>query len=206
MIQNSRFRINNRAIVDIPFSIWNSESGIRDHRGFTIQKRPNREVTGHASERRTAGPAGSIDPGLPMTRRAMFCRIGGGFGALGLGSVLADAGWWADPGRRRGAGRREASVPANPLAPRPPHFPARAKRVIFLFMNGGPSHVDTFDPKPALDEVRRPGPARFAWSTGAAQDAARSCPRRSRHDRTARAASRSPSSSRTSPAASTTSA
>ena len=40
----------------------------------------------------------------------------------------------------------------NPLAPKQPHFPATAKRVIHLFMNGGPSHVDTFDPKPALDK------------------------------------------------------
>ena len=40
----------------------------------------------------------------------------------------------------------------NPLAPREPHFPAKAKHVIHLFMNGGPSHVDTFDPKPALDK------------------------------------------------------
>src|SRR5262249_49727972 len=47
-----------------------------------------------------------------------------------------------------------AAAPAaratNPLAPKPPHFPPRARRVIFLFMNGGPSHVDTFDPKPML--------------------------------------------------------
>src|SRR5215831_14014342 len=41
---------------------------------------------------------------------------------------------------------------ANPLAPKPPHFPARAKRVIFLHMSGGVSHVDTFDPKPKLFE------------------------------------------------------
>ena len=40
----------------------------------------------------------------------------------------------------------------NPLAPKPPHFPARAKHVIFLFLNGGPSQVDTFDPKPMLDK------------------------------------------------------
>ena len=40
----------------------------------------------------------------------------------------------------------------NPLAARPPHFPAKAKHVIHLFMNGGPSQVDTFDPKPALDK------------------------------------------------------
>jgi len=42
------------------------------------------------------------------------------------------------------------AAPANPLTLRPPHYPAKAKRVIFLFMSGGPSHVDTFDPKPRL--------------------------------------------------------
>src|ERR1700731_1144184 len=40
----------------------------------------------------------------------------------------------------------------SPLAPKKPHFAAKAKRVIHLFMNGGPSHVDTFDPKPSLDK------------------------------------------------------
>jgi hypothetical protein len=87
-----------------------------------------------------------------LSRRALFCRIGGGFGALGLGSVLADAGLLAGAGSAWAAapGGTEAAVPTNPLAPKPPHFPARAKRVIFLFMNGGPSHVDTFDPNPAL--------------------------------------------------------
>ena len=76
-----------------------------------------------------------------FTRRDILSRIGGGFGLLGLTSVFADA------------GLLRASAPStnnNPLAPRPPHFTPRAKRVIFLFMNGGPSHVDTFDPKPAL--------------------------------------------------------
>jgi hypothetical protein len=75
-----------------------------------------------------------------LSRRDILTRIGGGFGALGLASVLSAA--------------ETAVAPApgllNPLAPRPPHFPARAKRVIFLFMNGGPSHVDTFDPKSEL--------------------------------------------------------
>src|SRR5262245_35687335 len=47
----------------------------------------------------------------------------------------------------------------NPLAPRQPHFPGKAKRVVHLFMNGGPSHVDTFDPKPMLDKYHgRPLP------------------------------------------------
>jgi len=87
-----------------------------------------------------------------ISRRALFCRIGGGFGALGLASVLADAGLLisTEAAEAPGRGNSEASVPSDPLAAKIPHFPPRAKRVIFLFMNGGPSHVDTFDPKPAL--------------------------------------------------------
>lgn len=89
-------------------------------------------------------------PLLPtaLSRREMLCRIGGGFGALALSSTLCEA-------FSVGAAHAE-NVPAIAhgsnftLDPRPPQFPARAKRVIFLFMNGGPSHVDTFDPKPAL--------------------------------------------------------
>jgi hypothetical protein len=89
-----------------------------------------------------------------LTRRALFCRMGGGFGALGLGSVLAEAGLLSGAGAALAGSptRSGGTVPSNPLAARPPHFPARAKRVIFLFMNGGPSHVDTFDPKPVLEK------------------------------------------------------
>jgi hypothetical protein len=79
-----------------------------------------------------------------LTRREVLFRIGGGFGALGLASLFHDAGLLA-------AGPEgPAPVAGNPLAPRPPHFTPRARRLIFLFMNGGPSHVDTFDPKPLL--------------------------------------------------------
>ena len=85
--------------------------------------------------------------GASMTRREVFGRIGGGFGALGLAGAFGDAGLL---GPRAGAS--EGGAPADPLAPKPSHFPARAKRVIFLFMNGGPSHVDTFDPKPTLKQ------------------------------------------------------
>ncbi len=46
---------------------------------------------------------------------------------------------------------------ADPLAPRAPHFPGKAKRVIFLFMTGGVSHVDSFDPKPALNKAGAEG-------------------------------------------------
>jgi hypothetical protein len=81
-----------------------------------------------------------------LTRRQVLCQIGGGFGALGLASILADAGLLAAEAQSKPARAN------NPLAPKPPHFPPRAKRVIFLFMNGGPSHVDTFDPKPMLEK------------------------------------------------------
>jgi Protein of unknown function (DUF1501) len=80
---------------------------------------------------------------MTLTRRDVLCRIGGGFGALALSSVFAES------------GLLRAATATNPLAPKPPHFAPRARRVIFLFMNGGPSHVDTFDPKPGL--VRRHG-------------------------------------------------
>ncbi len=68
----------------------------------------------------------------------MLRRSAGGFGYLAMASLLAQE-------------QRAAAVVANPLAARQPHFPARAKRIVFLFMKGGPSHVDTFDPKPMLD-------------------------------------------------------
>src|SRR3569623_389953 len=83
-----------------------------------------------------------------ISRRAWVARMGTGFGALGLASVLAEAGLL-------GGGAAQAALSgaaASPLAPKSPHFAPRAKRVIFLFMNGGPSHVDTFDPKPALEK------------------------------------------------------
>lgn len=75
-----------------------------------------------------------------FTRRDVLSRCATGFGAMSLAALLGDE-------FLREAGAAEA---ANPLAPRAPHFPAKAKHVIHLFMNGGPSHVDTFDPKPAL--------------------------------------------------------
>jgi hypothetical protein len=84
-------------------------------------------------------------PSFRLSRREVLSRIGGGFGAVGLASLFHDAGLLA-------AGPISPTGATNPLAPKPPHFPARAKRVIFLFMNGGPSHVDTFDPKPKLAE------------------------------------------------------
>jgi hypothetical protein len=76
------------------------------------------------------------------TRREMLRQSGTGLGLLGLFGVLGDA------------GLLEAAPPQidprSPLAERPPHFPARARHVIHIYLNGGPSQVDTFDPKPLL--------------------------------------------------------
>src|SRR5580658_8850231 len=78
----------------------------------------------------------------PMSRRQMLRRFASGFGLLGLAGLLAE-----DFVSNTFAAGVAA---ADPLLVRPPQFPARAKRIIFLFMSGGPSHVDTFDPKPRL--------------------------------------------------------
>ena len=80
-----------------------------------------------------------------LTRRDFLCRCGMGMGALGLASFFG------------GVEALTGSTPAegayvSPLAPKQPHFPAKAKRVIHIFANGGPSHVDTFDPKPSLEK------------------------------------------------------
>ena len=75
---------------------------------------------------------------IPTSRRDLLRNAGAGFGALALHGLLG------------AEGANAAQGTASPLAPKAPHFPARAKRVIFLFMSGGPSHVDTFDPKPRL--------------------------------------------------------
>lgn len=88
-----------------------------------------------------------MNSAMPYSRREMLSRSGLGFGAIGLASVLQQTGL-LQPTVASAAG----GVALNPLAPRHPHFPAKAKRVIHLFMNGGPSHVDTFDPKPSLDK------------------------------------------------------
>src|SRR5689334_2753541 len=77
-----------------------------------------------------------------FSRREFLLRSGMGMGALGLANIIGGNGAWAS--------NTSNAEFANPLAARSPHFPPRAKRVIHFFLNGGPSHVDTFDPKPAL--------------------------------------------------------
>jgi len=80
-----------------------------------------------------------------LSRRDLLCRTGMGFGMLGLAGILAETDSLASEAKPG-----SASVVTGPLAPRFPHFLPRAQRVVHLFMNGGPSQVDTFDPKPAL--------------------------------------------------------
>src|SRR6187549_3660741 len=89
-----------------------------------------------------------VDPdcccgGAPVTRREVLARAGTGLGLIGLASVL-------DQARLLGG-----SVPAptrNPLSPKAPPLRQRAKRIIHIYLSGGPSHIDTFDPKPLLQK------------------------------------------------------
>ena len=72
----------------------------------------------------------------PLSRRDLLMQAGRGFGCVALASML-EAGF------------------SNPLAPKAAHQAAKAKSVIYLFMHGGVSHVDTFDPKPELGQAQR---------------------------------------------------
>lgn len=89
-----------------------------------------------------ASPAGDGNPLLQSTRRHFFSRCGIGVGSMALASLMA-----------------EQSAAANDdqadrvLAPRPPHFPPRAKHIIFLFMAGGPTQLETFEYKPQLNQL-----------------------------------------------------
>ena len=89
------------------------------------------------------------------SRREFLSRAGCGFGALAFGYLLGLDGLLARASNLK-------IDPLNPLSPRPPHFPTRAKSIIWLFMEGGPSHLDLFDPKPALDKLAgQPMPESF---------------------------------------------
>src|SRR6185295_7723475 len=73
----------------------------------------------------------------PVTRREMLLKCANGFGAVALWALLGEKAFGAVKG---------------PMAPRAGHYPAKARNVIFLYMDGGPSQVDTFDPKPRLNQ------------------------------------------------------
>lgn len=84
---------------------------------------------------------GAIGVQRPLfTRRDWITQVGLGFGSWALLDLLS-------------RDCRAAPADVNPLAPKPPHFSAKAKSVIFLMMAGGPSQMETFDPKPALNEL-----------------------------------------------------
>ncbi|HZV05518.1 MAG TPA: DUF1501 domain-containing protein [Gemmataceae bacterium] len=80
-----------------------------------------------------------MNPFSAISWRHMLACFANVFGMLGLASLLAE--------------KARANTPAaeNPLAVKQPRSPAKARRLIFLFMSGGPSHVDIFDPKPRLE-------------------------------------------------------
>lgn len=82
------------------------------------------------------------------SRRNWLQQAGCGFGWLGLQAMLADSSMPTNA-RAEELGNRML----NPLSPREPHFPAKAKRVVWIFVNGGPSHVDTWDYKPGLEKA-----------------------------------------------------
>src|SRR3954471_5634256 len=89
-------------------------------------------------------PVRTPEEAAGITRRHFFRDCGVGVGKIALASLLTDA-----------FARRADAAPAaaNPLAPRAPHFPGKAKRVIYLFMAGAPSQLDLFDHKPKLAEL-----------------------------------------------------
>jgi hypothetical protein len=92
-------------------------------------------------------PLNSLDAasGTPGLNRRQWLQTSGlGIGSLGLVHLLGQDGLLAQD---------DSSGRVHPLRAKPPHFPGRAKRVIQFFLNGGPSHVDTFDPKPALSKI-----------------------------------------------------
>ena len=79
----------------------------------------------------------------PTNRRDMLKWCANGFGAVALSALSAE-------------GRGKLNI--DPMAPKPPHFPPKAKSVIFLYMDGAPSHVDTFDYKPVLEKYNGQDP------------------------------------------------
>src|SRR5262249_25080005 len=87
-------------------------------------------------------------PLISPTRRAFFREAFGGFGTLALAALARD--------------EQLRAAPPNPLAPKPPRRAARPRAVLLLYMPGGPSHLETFDPKPLLNRLDgQPRPAEF---------------------------------------------
>src|SRR5215831_2973942 len=101
---------------------------------------------------------------LFLTRRSFLTRCGMGMGAVGLAALFGETSLLMPSAN--------AAINVNPLAPKIQAFHAKAKRVVHFFLNGGPSHVDSFDPKPALEKYSgKPLPGEYIKTerkTGAA--------------------------------------
>src|SRR3954470_14419863 len=109
----------------------------------------------------------------PRSRREFLARSGAGFGAVAAAAMLQEQ------QSVRGADLSKLQAPTadplTPLAARKPHYPARAKNVIFVFLEGGPSHLDTFDPKPLVNELAgKPAPDSFVGNLITAMGESRS--------------------------------
>src|SRR5215213_7120271 len=99
---------------------------------------------------------------LPSTRRGFLQSIGGGFGSVAMAAMAAE---------------QAKAAQQNPLSPKPPHFPAKAKRVILLWMQGGPSQMDLFDYKPRLKaEAGNPVPFKLSSNSVRFEKTARLMP------------------------------
>src|SRR5215204_3000425 len=106
---------------------------------MSVPKRPTDKYI------REHSPSSSLEDTI-FTRRQMLLRTGMGFGAMSLAGVFG-----INP-FAEGAAALAPGKLANPLAPKQPHFPVKAKHIIHIFASGGPTHVDTWDPKPELSK------------------------------------------------------
>ena len=94
----------------------------------------------------------------PLSRRDMLRTCANGFGAVALTALMHDRAFTGRAAAANLPGAAGVIDPRNPLAPKKTHFAGKAKSVIFLYMDGGPSQVDTFDPKPALEKYHGQDP------------------------------------------------
>src|SRR5262245_23006447 len=94
---------------------------------------------------RCPGPCSALPPINPLNRRELLARTGNGFGLLALSYLLQ--------GKAAAGEKHTAAAATSPMAAKVPHHAARAKQCIFLFMTGGPSQMDLFDPKPVLGRL-----------------------------------------------------
>jgi len=96
----------------------------------------------------SSNPSGKSGPFCRRTRREFLWQAGAGFTGTALAGLMALEG-----AKLQASSGASTEKDTNPLKPRRPHYPAKAKSVIFLFMYGGPSHIDTFDHKPKLNAL-----------------------------------------------------